>query len=125
MEAQRRNDVSNRGFGAHLKRLRVDQNTIMVLMSDNGALKQAARNLPLRGQKLTPSEGGIRVPMIVKWPGVTKAGTINRQYLIIEGIFPTFPEIAKLRKEAANSWVGKTPCTAHSPGELFRTLYEK
>ena len=96
-------DKSLGDISANLKRLGVDQNTIIVLMSDNGAPKQAARNLPLRGHKLTPYEGGIRVPMIVKWPGVTKAGTINKQYLIIEDIFPTFLEIAKLRKEAANS----------------------
>ncbi|MCG8323746.1 MAG: sulfatase-like hydrolase/transferase, partial [Cytophagales bacterium] len=77
-------DKSLGDISANLKRLGVDQNTIIVLMSDNGAPKQAARNLPLRGHKLTPYEGGIRVPMIVKWPGVTKAGTINKQYLIIE-----------------------------------------
>jgi arylsulfatase A-like enzyme len=88
---------------ANLKRLGIDQNTIIVFMSDNGAPKQAAPNLPLRGHKLTPYEGGTRVPMIVKWPGVTQAGTTIKDYLIVEDIFPTFLEIARLKREAKKS----------------------
>lgn len=79
---------------ANLKRLKIDSNTIVVFMSDNGAPKQAARNLPLRGHKLTAYEGGIRVPMIVKWPGVTEPGSICRGQVIIEDIFPTLLEMA-------------------------------
>lgn len=74
----------------------IADNTIIVFMSDNGAPKQAERNLPLRGHKLTPYEGGIRVPFIAKWPGVTKAKTINEEQIIIEDIFPTFLEMAKV-----------------------------
>ena len=79
---------------ANLRRLRIDSNTIIIFMSDNGAPKQAARNKPLRGHKLTAYEGGIRVPMIVKWPGVTKGGAVCTDYMIIEDIFPTLLEIA-------------------------------
>jgi arylsulfatase A-like enzyme len=96
-------DKSLKDIRDNLKRLGVDQNTIIVFMSDNGAPKQAARNLPLRGHKLTPYEGGIRVPMIVKWPGVTKPKTVNGQYLIIEDIFPTFLEMANLKEQARKS----------------------
>ncbi|MEX0314627.1 MAG: sulfatase [Allomuricauda sp.] len=90
----------------NLKRLGIAQNTIVVFMSDNGAPKQAARNLPLRGHKLTPYEGGIRVPMMVKWPGITDSGTVNDNYVIIEDIFPTFLEMAGLHKEANKSLDG-------------------
>jgi arylsulfatase A-like enzyme len=83
---------------ANLKRLRIDSNTIIIFMSDNGAPKQAARNKPLRGHKLTAYEGGIRVPMIVKWPGVTEPGSTCKDYLIIEDIFPTLLEIAGVRR---------------------------
>jgi arylsulfatase A-like enzyme len=96
-------DKSLKDIRDNLKRLGVDQNTIIVFMSDNGAPKQAALNLPLRGHKLTPYEGGIRVPMIVKWPGVTKPNTINDQYLIIEDIFPTFLQMASLNEAAKKS----------------------
>jgi arylsulfatase A-like enzyme len=82
---------------ANLKRLKIDSNTIIVFMSDNGAPKQAARNRPLRGHKLTAYEGGIRVPMIVKWPSVTEAGSVCNDCVIIEDIFPTLLEMAGVR----------------------------
>ena len=87
-------DKSLGDITANLKRLKIDSNTIIIFMSDNGAPKQAARNKPLRGHKLTAYEGGIRVPMIAKWPGVTEPGSICNDYLIIEDIFPTLLEIA-------------------------------
>ncbi len=99
-------DKSLGDIRANLERLGVDQKTIIVFMSDNGAPKQATRNLPLRGHKLTPYEGGTRVPMIVKWPGVTKTGGQVEEYVIIEDIFPTFLEMAGLRKEARKSTDG-------------------
>ena len=96
-------DKSLGDIRANLKRLGVDKNTVIVFMSDNGAPKQAARNLPLRGHKLTPYEGGIRVPMIVNWPDVTKAGSVSDQYIIIEDIFPTFLEMANMPEAAQTS----------------------
>lgn len=80
---------------ATLQRLGVAENTIVVFMTDNGCPKQLPRNRPLRGHKLTPYEGGTRVPMIVKWPGVVQPGTVcSEDYLIIEDIFPTFLDMA-------------------------------
>ncbi len=93
-------DKSLGDIRANLRKLGVEQNTIIVFMSDNGAPKQAARNLPLRGHKLTPYEGGIRVPMMVEWPGITQSGVTNDQYVIIEDIFPTFLEMAGFDEEA-------------------------
>lgn len=72
----------------------IEDNTIIVFMSDNGQPSTTDRNLPLRGHKLLPYEGGIRVPLIVHWPGVTKPGTECSSYIIIEDIFPTFLEMA-------------------------------
>ena len=72
----------------------IEDNTIIVFMSDNGQPANTDRNLPLRGHKLLPYEGGIRVPLIVRWPGVTKPGTECSSYIIIEDIFPTFLEMA-------------------------------
>jgi len=80
---------------ANLKRLGVEDNTIVVFMTDNGCPKNLPRNLPLRGHKIAPYEGGTRVPLIVKWPGVVKPDTVcSADYLIIEDIFPTFLEMA-------------------------------
>jgi arylsulfatase A-like enzyme len=79
---------------ANLDRHGVADDTVVVFMSDNGAPRQAARNVPLRGHKISPYEGGIRVPMIVKWPGVAEVGSSCGDYVIVEDIFPTFLEIA-------------------------------
>ena len=77
-----------------LKELGIEENTVVIFMSDNGAPKQVALNEPLRGHKLTPYEGGVRVPMIVRWPGVTEASSVSDQYLMIDDIFPTLMDIA-------------------------------
>jgi len=82
-----------------LEELGIENNTVIVFLSDNGAHKQAPLNKPLRGHKLTPYEGGVRVPMIVKWPYVTEPGTEKSQYVVIEDIFPTFLEIAGVGEE--------------------------
>jgi arylsulfatase A-like enzyme len=83
---------------ANLKRHGVDSKTIIIFMTDNGAPSQAARNIPLRGHKLTPYEGGTRVPMMVKWPGVAEAGSTCEDYVIVEDIFPTILEMAGVRE---------------------------
>ena len=87
---------------ATLDRLGIADNTIVLFMSDNGSPSQCPRNLPLRGHKLTPYEGGIREPMIVKWPGVTKPGSVCREPVVIEDFFPTILELA------GADWHGKT-----------------
>ena len=83
---------------ANLKRHGIEEETILVFMSDNGCPSNLPRNLPLRGHKITPYEGGVRVPLIVKWPGVVDPGSVcDQDYLIIEDIFPTFLEMAGVR----------------------------
>ncbi len=79
-----------------LEQNNLDENTIILFMSDNGGLSAHARggelnthNKPLASGKGSMYEGGIREPMLVKWPGVTTAGSQTNQYLIIEDFFPT------------------------------------
>jgi arylsulfatase A-like enzyme len=80
---------------AKIDALGIKDNTVLVFMSDNGCPKQLPRNRPLRGHKITPYEGGVRVPLIVRWPGVTKPDAVcSSDYVIIEDIFPTFLEMA-------------------------------
>jgi len=79
---------------AKVHNLGIEENTIIIFMSDNGSPSQCPQNLPLRGHKITPYEGGIRDPMIVSWPGVTVAGTSCDQPLIIEDFFPSILEMA-------------------------------
>lgn len=80
-------------------------NTIILFMSDNGGLSSWARggepythNKPLASGKGSAYEGGIRVPMMVKWPGKTDPGSVCDQYVIIEDFFPTILEMAGIEK---------------------------
>ncbi len=83
------------------------ENTILIFMSDNGGLSSEAewrdgqlhtQNYPLNSGKGSAYEGGIREPMIVRWPGVVKAGSKCDEYLIIEDFFPTILEMADIKK---------------------------
>jgi arylsulfatase A-like enzyme len=85
---------------------KIDKNTIFIFMSDNGGLSNAGRggvrnthNVPLRAGKGSMYEGGIRIPMIVKWPGVTVAGTRAKQYVTVEDFFPTILEMTRLKNQ--------------------------
>lgn len=88
-----------------LKERHADENTVIIFMSDNGGLslvqlrggRAHTHNLPLRAGKGSVYEGGIRVPMIVRWPGVVKAGTVADQYVIAEDFFPTILHMAGVR----------------------------
>lgn len=82
----------------------IAENTIIIFMSDNGGLSAHARagkahthNAPLNSGKGSAYEGGIREPMIVRWPGVTKAGSSCNQYIIIEDFFPTILSLANVK----------------------------
>jgi arylsulfatase A-like enzyme len=79
---------------AKVKELDIEENTIIIFMSDNGSPSQCPQNYPLRGHKISPYEGGIRDPMIVYLPGVTTAGSISNEPLIIEDFFPSILEMA-------------------------------
>jgi arylsulfatase A-like enzyme len=83
---------------AKVKQLGIEDNTVIIFMSDNGSPSQCPQNKPLRGHKIDPYEGGIRDPMLVKWPGVVKAGSVCSEPLIIEDFFPSILEIAGVKK---------------------------
>ncbi len=62
--------------------------TIVVFASDNGAARMGS-NAPFRGQKRQVYEGGIRVPCIVRAPGITESGTKSQQLMAIHDLLPT------------------------------------
>ena len=71
--------------------------TIVVFTSDNGGLMQPGHstvNVPLRVGKGSAYEGGIRVPLIIKWPGVTPAGSVCHEPVLSIDFLPTYLEIA-------------------------------
>ena len=84
-----------------LDRLEIADNTIIVFFSDNGGNMYnvvddgvpPTNNAPLRGGKATIYEGGVRVPCIVVWPGVTKANTTNNDLIHSTDFYPTLLEM--------------------------------
>jgi arylsulfatase A len=60
-----------------ITRLGIAENTLVIFTSDNGGWSGATDNSPLRKGKGFLYEGGIRVPLIIRWPGVTQAGTTD------------------------------------------------
>jgi arylsulfatase A-like enzyme len=89
----------------YLNEKEIADNTIVLFMSDNGGLSASHRagephthNKPLNSGKGSAYEGGIRVPMIVKWPGKVKPGSESDKMLIIEDFFPTILEMAGLNE---------------------------
>jgi arylsulfatase A-like enzyme len=89
-----------------LDELKLAQNTVLIFTSDNGGVGGYARegilksageitdNAPLRSGKGSLYEGGTRVPFIVRWPGVTKAGSSCDVPSIHVDVMPTLAEIA-------------------------------
>ena len=108
---------------ATLDRLEIADNTIVVFMSDNGSPRNNPRNLPLRGHKISGYEGGNRVPLIVKWPGVSPTNKRTDSPIIIEDIFPTFLEMTGIDvpENDGVSFVDviKNPSLDHSERPLF------
>jgi len=83
-----------------LKESGLDKNTVVFFMSDNGGLSTSeghpTSNLPLRAGKGWLYEGGIREPMVVKWPGNTVSGSVCEDPVISTDFYPTILEIAKI-----------------------------
>lgn len=80
--------------------LGLDKNTVVVFTSDNGGFSTGrgtpSCNLPLRMGKGWPYEGGVREPLIVRWPGVVKPGSVSSVPVISTDFYPTLLQIAGL-----------------------------
>lgn len=78
------------------------ENTLVLFTSDNGGLSTSegwpTSNLPLRGGKGWIYEGGIREPLIVRWPGKIEAGSVSDAPVSSPDFFPTFLEAAGVKK---------------------------
>jgi len=99
-------DAMDQAVGTVMQQLRdlgIEENTIVIFFSDNGGLSTSeghpTSNMPLRAGKGWMYEGGIREPMIVKWPGVTKPGSSTLEPVISMDLYPTILESAGLPLE--------------------------
>ncbi len=81
---------------AELDKLEIAKETFVVFTSDNGPYGGVGDARPLRGDKGHLYEGGIRVPLIVRWPGKIEAGTNSAEPVILTDFYPTLLEVAGL-----------------------------
>ena len=81
-----------------LTELELEDNTVLIFFSDNGQLGVKSGQ-PYRGSKGDLYEGGIRMPLIIRWPGTVEPGTTSEALVISNDFFPTFSEIGNVKME--------------------------
>lgn len=112
----------------HLKKLGIEENTIVIFTSDNGPwlVKEdgSGHADPLFEGKFTSFEGGFRVPFIIKWPGPIPSGSVCRELATAMDLFPTLagitgaplPPIEMDGKDMIDLW---THTDAKTPHDFF------
>jgi arylsulfatase A-like enzyme len=80
-----------------LRELRLDENTLVIFTSDNGAAEGAGGvNSPLRGWKNSTWEGGLRVPCIMRWPNRIASGTECKEVITAMDLYKTIAHLAQV-----------------------------
>lgn len=113
-----------------LERLGIDEKTIVFFTSDNGPHKEGGADPaffnssgPLRGYKRALYEGGIRVPMIVRWPGQLEAGRGSDQVWAFWDVLPTAAELAGVDAPDNIDGISMAPALFGRPQKSHEFLY--
>ena len=106
-----------------LKELKIEENTMVVFLSDNGGLAYVSDQFPLRAGKGSYYEGGIRVPCIIKWPNKIK--THRRIDTPITGldVFPTLMDVVNDTNNYELDGVSLLPLLTENKSIEDRALY--
>jgi arylsulfatase A-like enzyme len=101
---------------ARLKELGLDKKTLVIFTSDNGPHQEGGHKMeffnsngPLRGMKRDLYEGGVRVPMIARWPGKIAPGTTTDHLSAFQDVLPTLAELAGVEPPAAVDGISMVP----------------
>jgi arylsulfatase A-like enzyme len=115
---------------SRLKRLGIDENTLVMFSSDNGPHKEGGvkpdffdSNGSLKGIKRDLYEGGIRVPMIARWPDKIKPNSKSDHISAFWDILPTFAELAGERKPKKIDGISFVPALLGKPQAEHKYLY--
>ncbi len=113
-----------------LKALNLEKNTLVLFTSDNGPHKEGGAdpafhdsNGPLRGIKRDLTEGGIRVPMLVRWPGQTKAGAVSQTVWAHWDVLPTLAAVAGVKAPDKLDGISLLPALRGKKMPVHPTLY--
>jgi arylsulfatase A-like enzyme len=113
-----------------LKKMGADENTIVFFSSDNGPHREGGHQPdffhsrgPLRGIKRDLYEGGIRVPMLARWPGKVKAGAVSAQPWAFWDFLPTACELAGVAPPAGLDGISVVPLLTGRPQKSHEYLY--
>jgi arylsulfatase A-like enzyme len=113
-----------------LKKIGADGNTLIIFTSDNGPHQEGGHSPdffgsrgPLRGIKRDLYEGGIRVPMIARWPGKVKAGAVSDQVWAFWDFLPTACELAGVPAPRGLDGISMVPALAGRPQTSHEYLY--
>ena len=79
---------------AKIDSLGLKDNTVVFLASDNGGLRPVSKNDPLRGEKGSLTEGGVRIPLLLRWPGRVPAGMKIDTPVSLLDVMPTLMAIS-------------------------------
>ncbi len=93
-------DWSTGEIMATLERLKLEDNTLIVWTSDNGAVKRnppQGSNAPYRGSGYDTSEGAMRMPCVMRWPGKIAAGAVNDALCSTMDMLPTFAALTQAK----------------------------
>ncbi len=117
-----------------LRRLKLSNDTIIIFTSDNGG-ERFSKMWPLRGEKGDLWEGGTRVPLIVRWPGRIKPGSVSEQTAMSMDFLPTMAAIAGVATDPSMppdgidlspQWLGAPPVGRtlfwKTPGDLLSAV---
>jgi N-acetylgalactosamine-6-sulfatase len=85
---------------AALDKHKLADNTLVIFVSDNGGFAGAANMGPLNGAKSTTLEGGIRVPLIMRWPGRIRPGTTSHQVCVTFDLTRSILNLAQAKVSA-------------------------
>lgn len=111
---------------ALLKKLEIDRRTIVFFCSDNGATYTDApidSAGPLRARKGSLYEGGIRTPMIVRWPGTIEPGSQSDQVWAFWDFLPTAAELAGVEPPEGIDGISMAPAILGKPQRDHEYLY--
>ncbi|WP_235941710.1 sulfatase [Cyclobacterium roseum] len=89
-----------------LDELNLSDNTLLIFTSDNGGIRDISYQDPLRAGKGSYYEGGIRIPLVIRWPGKIPAGTTSDVPVTHMDFYPTIRSIIEVEQVGEENWDG-------------------